>query len=36
MEGINRAEDPKAHKTTLALETRQDKAREALEQAQAY
>ena len=36
MEGINGAEDPKAHETTLALETRQDKARKVLEQAQAY
>ena len=36
MEGINGAEDPKARETTLALETRRDKAREALEQAQAY
>ena len=36
IEGINGAEDPKARETTLALETRQDKAREVLEQAQAY
>jgi hypothetical protein len=36
MEGVNRAKDPKAHKTTLVLKDRQDKACEALEQAQAY
>jgi hypothetical protein len=33
MKGINGAKDPKAHKTTLALKDRQDKACEALEQA---
>jgi hypothetical protein len=36
MEGVNRAEDPKAYETTLALKDRQDKAYKALEQAQAY
>ena len=33
MEGINRAKDPKARKTTLVLKDRQNKAYKALEQA---
>jgi hypothetical protein len=33
MEGVNGAEDPKAHETTLVLKDRQDKAHKALEQA---
>ena len=30
---INKTKDPKAHKTTLVLKTRQDKAHKILEQA---